>query len=389
MRKSLKHNLTRIALVEAIIKASECYQTGLCFCEYCAVLIDLSDTCGIDFSVNRRKALVYLKPALLGTKATDALSVLSIQHSFQTFAQSDIFAGFMELPEGAVESYEYYSAHRHEVDADDNLLKRQTAFILVSAALPDSYLDQFSNKRIANHIASVGKGWEQCCEGFSSINMPILDLPASITDNIEVGCFWTNHFNESGCLSPVAGYGLEFGLDRERLPSEDSVSLKDYVELWPSVPDYFAWWDRSNGYSTCGGFIVRSTGLLVSQQWDFGYRSDLYIDAFNQYMAPLLQTEPESIFDQIIVVYSRYRSDAYIASTDPRSWDPNTPADRVLLPLPDRYGIVGNWCETESDYVPKSLRLYDASPFTPRLRAASKYLNECLRIERLADQDSS
>ena len=217
MRKSLKHNLTRIALVEAIIKASECYQTGLCFCEYCAVLIDLSDTCGIDFSVNRRKALVYLKPALLGTKATDALSVLSIQHSFQTFAQSDIFAGFMELPEGAVESYEYYSAHRHEVDADDNLLKRQTAFILVSAALPDSYLDQFSNKRIANHIASVGKGWEQCCEGFSSINMPILDLPASITDNIEVGCFWTNHFNESGCLSPVAGYGLEFGLDRERL----------------------------------------------------------------------------------------------------------------------------------------------------------------------------
>ena len=106
-------------------------------------------------------------------------------------------------------------------------------------------------------------------------------------------------------------------------------------------------------------------------------------------MAPLLQTEPESIFDQIIVVYSRYRSDAYIASTDPRSWDPNTPADRVLLPLPDRYGIVGNWCETESDYVPKSLRLYDASPFTPRLRAASKYLNECLRIERLADQDSS
>lgn len=386
MRKSTKHNLTRIAFVEAIIKARNCHTREMCSCEYCADLIQLADVCGLELSQSGRKELVHLNPEWCGSKARDALTVLSIQHSNQLFADSNIFAGFMELPKGASEAYRFYADRRKNWDPNSDMLKRQTAFALASVALPDSYLDKFDFSDISASDGEWEKsGWEKLVDAFNDIEMPILDLPQSITSNIEIDGFWTHHFGASGCLDPIAGYGLEFGLNRRDYDLQDSAGLKTYVEIWPSEPDYFAWWDRSNEAGTCGGFIARSTGLLVSQQWKFGDLNDQYINAFNRYMAPLLQNEPENPFDEVIVVYSEYRNDAYIASTDPRSWDPNTPKDRVLLPLPDGYGLVGTYepfnDSRGTEYVPTPLSSFNNDLYTQRLRAAARYLQECLRIK--------
>ncbi len=123
----------------------------------------------------------------------------------------------------------------------------------------------------------------------------------------------------------------------------------------------------------------------MSQQWKFGDLNDQYVDAFNRYMAPLLQNEPENPFDHVIVVYSEYRNDAYIASTDPRSWDPNTPKDRLLLPLPDGYGLVGTYGffidSRGTEYVPTPLSIFNNDLSSPRLRAAARFLQECLGIK--------
>ena len=359
----------------------------MCSCEYCADLIHLADVCGIDISQNGHKELVHRNPEWRGRKARHALGVLSTQHAHQLFAGADIFARLgNELPEGASEAYHFYAARRKNWDPNGDMLKRQTAFALASAAFPDSYLDKFDFSDISASDGEWEKsGWEKLVEAFNDIEMPILDLPRSITSNIETDGFWTHHFGESGCLDPIAGYGLEFGLNKREYDSQDSAGLKTYLEIWPSEPDYFAWWDRSNEAGTCGGFIVRSTGLLVSQQWKFCDLNDQYINAFNRYMAPFLQNEPENPFDHVIVVYSEYRNDAYIASTDPRSWDPNTPTDRLLLPLPDGYGLVGNYGffidSRGTEYIPTPLSSFDNNLYTPRLRSAARYLQECLRIK--------
>ena len=101
------------------------------------------------------------------------------------------------------------------------LKKRQTAFILATQALPDSYLSHIEEQKDVNHSEIVETPWEQCCRVFREIDMPILDLPKSITSNISPDCFWTEHFAESGCLNPVAGYGLEFGHFGKDLSSDN------------------------------------------------------------------------------------------------------------------------------------------------------------------------
>jgi hypothetical protein len=383
MKKSLKHNLTRIAFTEAILKARDCNQEPECPCEFCVDLVEVSASCGITFNFDGDRHLTHALPDLVESKWRDALEMLSIQNSFKLYRGSNIFSGFMELPEGAYPAYQYFSENNDEYSSDENMLKkRQTAFILATQALPDSYLSHIEEQKDVNHSEIVETPWEQCCRVFREIDMPILDLPKSITSNISPDCFWTEHFAESGCLNPVAGYGLEFGHFGKDLSSDNSISLKDYVDVWPSIPDYFSWSDNTNQAGTCGGFVVRTSGLLVSQQWFFGDQNDLYINAFNHLVSPLLETEPENGFDHVIVVYSAYRNDAYIASTDPRSWDPLTPSDRLLLPLPSGYGLVGNWRETDGDYSPPPLSTFKSNLYTPKLRAASQYLEECLNIER-------
>lgn len=383
MKKSLKHNLTRIAFTEAILKARNCNQEPGCLCEFCIDLVKISDSCGIAYNFAGDRQLSHSKPDLIGSKSRDALEMLSTQNSFKLYRGSNIFSGFMELPEGAFPAYQFFSENNDDYSSEENMLvKRQAAFILASQALPDSYLTHIEEQREEIHSEIVRNGWEQFCRVFTEIKMPILNLPKSITSNISTDCFWTEHFGESGCLDPIAGYGLEFGFMGEHLLSNGPIGLKDYVDLWPSIPDYFSWWDKTNQAGTCGGFVVRTSGLLVSQQWIFGNQSDRYINTFNHYVSPLFEIEPENEFDHVIVVYSAYRNDAYIASTDPRSWDSLTPSDGLLLPLPSGYGLVGNWRETNSDYSPPSLSMFNSNLYTPKLRAVSQYLEECLRIER-------
>lgn len=383
MKKSLKHNLKRIAFTEAILKARNCNQGPECPCEFCIDLVDISESCGITFNFNEDGNLIHTNPELIESKSQDALEMLSVQNRFKLYRGSNIFSGFMELPEGAYPAYQFFSENNDEYSSVENMtLKRQTAFILASQALPDSYLSHFEKQKDVNDPEIFETGWEQCCRVFREIDMPILDLPKSITSSISADCFWTEHFTEAGCLNPIAGYGLEFGyLDKDIL-SNASISLKDYIDLWPSIPDYFSWSDNTNQAGTCGGFVVRTSGLLVSQQWFFGDQNDRYINAFNHLISPLLETEPENEFDHVIVVYSAYRYDAYIASTDPRSWDPLTPSDRLLLPLPSGYGLVGNWRETEGEYSPPPLSTFKSNLYTPKLRSVSQYLEECLNIER-------
>jgi hypothetical protein len=378
LKKSIRNNALRIALVEALIRASECELSEICSCDGCVGLTHLSQFIGLDFPISGGKGLLHLDPTLIGSKETDALGVLSTQHKFQQFQYDNIFSGFMEFPEGAYPAYAYFQEHREDgYWIDRSSIKRQAVYILVSLALPDSYLNHF-----VDEVGDQNKtAWELFCETFKLIDMPIPQLPESITSGIVRGGFWTKHFGAQGCWSPVAGYGIEFA--KLGQDTGESISLKEYVDLWPSLPDFFTWSDRSN-YQTYGGFLVRSNGLLLSQQWGFDSTPNVsYMSTFNNLMAPILNTPPTSDFDHVIVVYSTYRADAYLASKDPRSWDPNTPSDRVLLPLPDGYGLVGNWNCSDTSYIPRSLDSLDADAYTPRLRIAAQYLSECLRIEQM------
>ena len=379
LKKGIRNSALRIALVEALIRASECNLSEMCPCDGCLGLTHLSQFIGLDFPISGDKGLLHLDPSLVGSKETDALGVLSTQHRHQQFQYDNIFQGFGELPDGAYPAYTYFQEHREDgYWIDRSSIKRQALYILVSLALPDSYLNHF-----VDEVGDQSKtAWDLCCDSFESINMPIPQLPESITSGIVRGGFWTKHFGAQGSWEPAAGYGIEFGKLSQDI--DEPISLKEYVDLWPSLPDFFTWFDRSN-YQTYGGFLVRSNGLLLSQQWGFDIGSNAtYISAFNTLMAPLLSTPPTSDFDHVIVVYSAYRADAYIASKDPRSWDANTPYDRVLLPLPDGYGLVGNWNCSDTSYIPRSLDSLDADAYTPKLRIAAQYLSQCLLIEQIS-----
>ena len=359
MKTSLRYNLSRIELVEAMIQASNCYQTSLCSCDLCANLIHVGNRCGVDFQSQNSKSLTHTRPDLITSEQKFVFRFLSDQLQFQLYNRSNIFDGMMELPDELTSAYRFYEENRQKPGQDHSALIRQTVFILVSAALPDSYLSAIQRKHIID----------------------FLNLPKSITNDIVNGQYWTSHFGEDGCLAPIAGYGLEFGFDGKEPKPAERIGLREYVELWPSIPDYFSWWDRTNQAGTCGGFVVRSMGLLISQQWAFPHQNDPYIQIFNSYIAPLLPAEPTNEFDRVIVVFSTYRKRAYIASTDPRSWNLSTPNRNVHLPLPVGYGLVGNWRSSESDYEAPPLRSFNSDMYTPLLRAAAQYLEECLRID--------
>lgn len=360
MEQSLKHNLIRIALVEALINASNCSQNSPCSCDFCAYLHLVGNQCGIDFEYQMTKELTHTRPDLITRENKYVLQFLSTQLHFRLYSRSNIFDGMMELPDELTSAYRFYEKNRQEPGQDHFALIRQTTFILVSAALPDSYLTAIQHKSLTE----------------------FLNLPKTITNDISHGQHWTSHFGEQGCLAPIAGYGLDFGFDGKESEQNRQINLSDYVNLWPDKPDFFAWWDRTNMAGTCGGLVVRTPGLLVSQQWAFPFPNDKYMQVFNEHIAPLLVGRPANNFDHVIVVFSSYRKQAYIASTDPRSWDTTAPHRKVLLPLPAGYGIVGNWKSMDSTYEAPNLRSFDSDAYTPRLRAAVRFLDECLEIDQ-------
>lgn len=233
--------------------------------------------------------------------------------------------------------------------------------------------------------------WNHVCKALANIGIPELQLPSSITTAIVEGEFYTPHFGEQGCFNGIAGYSLEMGVRNrnERLHESDfmGIDLAAYLEGQPDE-DFFCYSEHGNGYSSFAGFVVRTKGLLISHQFGLGSNISVHpfnaqtIDAFNKYLTPHLHDEPESIFDHVIVIFSEYRQYAWILSTDPRSWDPNTPNEGELK-IPEGYGIVGSWWNQSEDqtYTPQPLGQFNSPIYTPRLRAAAQYLESCLSVD--------
>lgn len=247
--------------------------------------------------------------------------------------------------------------------------------------------DEIQNIKNSDFSLNLSSGyeWRRVCNAMANIGIPELRLPESITTTIVEDMFFTPHFGKQGCFDPTAGYSLEMGVSF-RNPTEDP-SLLDVIDLTAYLngqpdEDFFCYSDRGNQAGVCGGFVVRTTGLLISHQTFLNNESKTF-EFFNQYMAPYLFDAPESLFDHVIVLYSEYRRDFWILSTDPRSWDPNKPDDHFRLRVPERYGIVGRWAALDENqtYNPRHLSHFDSPSFTPRLRAAAKYLESCLSVD--------
>lgn len=370
LKKSIRNNALRIGLVEALISGSN------------TDLSRLSQLCGIDFSTKGDKGLEHFDPTLVGHNERDALGVLETLHEFQQFQQDNIFQGFLEFPIGAYPAYEFFEEQtRNGFEIDKSSIKRQAIYILVSLALPDRYMNHF--------VDSFGDqrktAWDLWCESFFTNNMQPPELPSSITSRIVRGELWTKHFGPRGCFTPLAGESLQLGVDlaksRDETPDESSfhgIDLTAYLEGQPDE-DFFCYSDHGNQGGAYGGVVVRTTGLLISHQVSFD--DQINFDIFNKYLAPHLNNAPESIFDHVIVLFSSYRYDAWILSTDPRSWDPNTPNEGELK-IPEGYGIVGRWLNHDEDetYAPRLLKQFDSPNYTPRLRAAAQYLEACLSL---------
>ena len=382
LKKSIRNNALRIALVEALIKGSDCLCDKACSCGNSADLRRLSQLCGIDFSTSGNKGLEHFDPTLVGRNEEDAMGVLSTQHKFQQFQQDNIFEGFLEFPEGAYPAYEYFEEQtRNGFTIDIASIKRQAIYILVSLALPDRYMNHF--------VDSFGDqrktAWDLWCESLLSNNTQPPDLPSSITSQIVRGKFWTKHFGPRGCFNPLAGHSLQLGVDlvksQDETPDESSfhgIDLTAYLEGQPDE-DFFCYSDHGNQAGAYGGVVVRTIGLLISHQVSLD--DQINFDIFNKYLAPHLNKAPDSIFDHVIVLFSEYRQYAWILSTDPRSWDPNTPNEGELK-IPEGYGIVGSWWNRSEDktYTPRLLKQFNSPSYTPRLRAAAQYLESCLSL---------
>ena len=227
--------------------------------------------------------------------------------------------------------------------------------------------------------------WRRVCNALANMDIPELKLPPSITTTIVEDMFCTPHFGENGCFNGIAGYSLEMGtwgpdsaLDESPFPG---IDLAAYLNHQPDE-DFFCYSDHGNQNGGFGGFVVRTKGLLISHQVFLNNKSQTF-EFFNQYMAPFLLEEPESLFDHVIVLHSEYRRDFWILSTDPRSWDSGKPDEYGRLRIPEQYGIVGRWGTQDEDqeYNPRPLNHFDSPSYTPRLRAAAKYLESCLLVD--------
>ena len=400
LSKNLRYDLLRLSLVDAIMTSSEC--SGITFCtspSCCLYLCRIAPRFGLIINKHHGsddysdRCLKYENPELVSKKAAEALECLSFQHEVGRYhekwtAYDLLIEIYPDLPRTVQDQFRFVrfedpDAPKSRRDA----LKRQIAFVLVSLAFPESYLDNFADHVNTDDVLEdesddCQSNWEKWCKVFKQIGMPLLHLPKSITTQIKSQGPWTELFCENENWNPLAGYYIADGRNEDDV-IHDPISLKEYVERFPSVPEFFTWSDRSNEYFTFGGFLVRAWGLLVSQTWTFEPESnEFYINAFNEHLAPFFDLPPQSEFDHVIVVYSDYNIGTYIASTDPRSWNSNAPDYGISTPLPDGYGLVDNWHDSSDNYQPRPLASLDSDLFTPRLRSAARYLSECIRHDQ-------
>lgn len=228
--------------------------------------------------------------------------------------------------------------------------------------------------------------WKAMCAAMDEAWNVHVELPDSIvqelTPTADALLLGTSHFAEHGIFNPIAAYGIEFGR-REEDAGLPEISLKEYVERWPHKPEFFQYFERSNGYSTFAGILFRNTNVLISLQWTTGHGLDwFYVDTFNKFIqSECVSGENEG--EKAIVVYSEYRQQAYTASQNELSWQVESTDDAVLLPLPNGYGMVGNWSHDMQNLDGNS-DVYDLSMLTqvdiPRhslIGEAVHFLQEC------------
>ena len=194
--------------------------------------------------------------------------------------------------------------------------------------------------------------WKAMCAAMDESWNIHIDLPDAIIKELTPTAgepyLGTSHFAENGVFDPIAAYGIEFGR-REEDAGLPEISLKEYVERWPHKPEFFQYFERSNGYSTFAGIFFRNANVLISLQWTTGHGLDwFYIDTFNKFIQSE-RVSGENEGEKAIVVYSEYRQQAYLAIQDEKSCDTTQDQNGVLLPLPDRYRVFGNWTHSLSD----------------------------------------
>ena len=143
--------------------------------------------------------------------------------------------------------------------------------------------------------------------------------------------------------------------------------------------DYFGSGCRGNGYNTCGGIVVCSGGIFLSQQDMLGsvFSSDdqpssynTSMEAFNMYLAPLMNRPNRR--PSVGIIYSEYRGDLCLFSTIPESWGASSlESDRHIWDLPAGWGMVGEI--TKDDYI-GWMHVVLAGNFSRELSAACRYL---------------
>ena len=90
LKKTIRYNALRIALVDAIIASSDCIlENGLCTCDSCGALDRLMGITGLENADSSGlRALKYSDAELVGPSANDALEVLNIQHKYHLYKNS-------------------------------------------------------------------------------------------------------------------------------------------------------------------------------------------------------------------------------------------------------------------------------------------------------------
>ena len=194
----------------------------------------------------------------------------------------------------------------------------------------------------------MNENWQNMCRAMDEAFHARINLPESVIDELLPTAgdllLGTSHFAENGIFDPIAAYGIEFGR-REEDAGLPGISLKEYVERWPHKPEFFQYFERSNGYSNFAGILFRNQNIFVSLQWTTGQGLDShYVNTLNNFLNSN-QVQGEMHGKKAIIVYSEYRQEAYIATQDESLWASTQDLDRVLEPLPDGYGIFGNWTQ--------------------------------------------
>lgn len=145
--------------------------------------------------------------------------------------------------------------------------------------------------------------------------------------------------------------------------------------------DYFCSGERNNGYNTCGGIVVCSGGIFLSQQNVLGSmsRSEGHvagygktIEAFNTHLAPLMDRPNRR--PSVAVIHSEYRNQLCVFSSDPESWASpisTNEGHEQRWTLPEGWGIVG---EMGHDGDVGWLNVVLARDVSPELSAACRFL---------------